>query len=159
MGSSAAEAAEATAASSSPAHPSATSSFSSSSLVSTAFAHPSITCNYIICRANTDQGVLMIFTQPRLTVCPFLLIPLCEVANVNKYLLADPRAGQDQQQQQRQLGQQMNNVKWQTEEEEEVEEQQTPSTNNDDENKIRITRIALGIPLSLTLFLSLASCC
>lgn len=95
MGSSAAEAAAA--ASSSPAHPSATSSFSSSSSspASTAFAHPSITCNYIICRANTDRGVLMIFTQPRLTVCPFLLIPLCEVANVNKYLLADPRAGQD----------------------------------------------------------------
>lgn len=37
----------------------------SSSCFSSSFAVPSITCNYIICRANTDQGALMILALPR----------------------------------------------------------------------------------------------
>lgn len=121
-------------------------SFSSPS----SFAVPSITCNYIICRANTDQGVLMILALPRpefaclpacLAVCPFLLIPSAccklqvEVANVNKYAWSSGStrlaATAAQPGQPGQRGQQMDNTRRTTE--------QKGSTNND-ENKIAIAQ-------------------
>lgn len=124
----------------------------SSSCFSSSFAVPSITCNYIICRANTDQGVLMILTLPRpefasqpaclpacLAVCPFLLIPFAcctlqvEVANVNKYAWssASTRLAATAAQP-GQLGQQMHNTTRRTTEEK--------SSTNNDENKIAIAQ-------------------
>lgn len=128
------------------------------SFPSSSFAVPSITCNYIICRANTDQGVLMILGLPRpeftsLAVCPFLLIPSAccklqvEVANVNKYAWSSAStrlAATAAQPGQR--GQQMDNTRRTTE--------QKGSTNND-ENKIAIAQWHWDSFCCLLLFLFL----